>query len=186
MKKKISFIVFLAVVFAVSFCLKIGFSQDKAETQISNAANAVLINREGKQIGTASLTESEKGVKLFVEINKLLPGVHSLHIHEKGVCQIPDFTSSGGHFNPYGTKHGFLNSQGPHAGDLPNMEVNQYGFGRKELVTSRVTLKKGKVNSLFKETGTALVIHQNPDDYITDPAGLGGDRIACGVIKKVD
>jgi len=38
------------------------------------------------------------------------------------------------------------------------------------------------LTSLFKEGGTALVIHANPDDYKTDPAGNAGARIACGVI----
>lgn len=31
--------------------------------------------------------------------------------------------------------------------------------------------------------GTAVVIHADPDDEITDPAGNSGARIACGVIK---
>jgi superoxide dismutase, Cu-Zn family len=28
------------------------------------------------------------------------------------------------------------------------------------------------------------VIHADPDDYKTDPAGNSGARIACGVIEK--
>jgi Cu-Zn family superoxide dismutase len=46
-----------------------------------------------------------------------------------------------------------------------------------------VTLKPGK-NSLFQPGGTSLMIHANPDDYLTDPAGNAGPRIACGTITK--
>jgi len=38
--------------------------------------------------------------------------------------------------------------------------------------------------SLFDEDGAAIVIHEGPDDYVTDPAGAAGPRIACGVITK--
>jgi Cu-Zn family superoxide dismutase len=46
-----------------------------------------------------------------------------------------------------------------------------------------ITLEKGKPNSVYQPDGTALVIHAGKDDYVTDPAGNAGDRIACGVIK---
>jgi Cu-Zn family superoxide dismutase len=38
-------------------------------------------------------------------------------------------------------------------------------------------------NSVFQDAGTAIVVHAQKDDYITDPAGNAGDRTACGVIK---
>jgi len=44
-----------------------------------------------------------------------------------------------------------------------------------------VTLKAG-ANSLFKDGGTALVVHGGADDYKSDPAGNAGPRVACGVI----
>ena len=47
---------------------------------------------------------------------------------------------------------------------------------------SDVTLDRGKPNSLFHDGGTSLVIHAGKDDYVSDPAGNAGDRIACGVI----
>ena len=38
---------------------------------------------------------------------------------------------------------------------------------------------------IFDADGTAVVVHEGPDDYRTDPAGDAGSRIACGVIKRV-
>jgi Cu-Zn family superoxide dismutase len=31
--------------------------------------------------------------------------------------------------------------------------------------------------------GKAIVVHEKPDDYKSQPAGNAGSRIACGVIK---
>lgn len=31
--------------------------------------------------------------------------------------------------------------------------------------------------------GKTIIIHQNPDDYRTQPAGNSGNRLACGVIQ---
>lgn len=53
-----------------------------------------------------------------------------------------------------------------------------------EVVTARITLDKGKGNSVFHRDGTSVVIHAGKDDYKTDPAGNAGDRIACGVITE--
>jgi Cu-Zn family superoxide dismutase len=39
-------------------------------------------------------------------------------------------------------------------------------------------------NSLFQSNGTALVIHEQADDNLTDPAGNAGSRIACGPVQK--
>ncbi len=66
---------------------------------------------------------------------------------------------------------------------MPNIvvgETEQY-----EWVTSLVSLYETADNPLYPASGTAIVIHDNPDDYITDPAGRGGPRIACGVIEKI-
>ena len=31
--------------------------------------------------------------------------------------------------------------------------------------------------------GKAVIIHENPDDYRSQPAGNAGRRLACGVIE---
>jgi Cu-Zn family superoxide dismutase len=109
--------------------------------------------------------------------------VHGIHIHAAGTCAAPGFLSAGGHFNPGGLKHGFLNPEGAHAGDLPNMIVPASGASRYEAADYRITLGSGP-NSLFGPNGTSLVIHAGPDDYSTDPAGNSGARVICGQILK--
>ena len=71
-----------------------------------------------------------------------------------------------------------MNPAGPHAGDMPNIEVPDSGKLRLEVLNQMVHLGDG----LLDQDGSALVIHAGADDYNTDPAGNAGDRIACGVI----
>lgn len=143
-----------------------------------------IINTDGNSIGTATLVQDGSNVKIHVKASQLTAGVHGIHIHENGQCDPPDFKSAGAHFNPINHQHGFNNSKGFHNGDLPNIEVASDGTVDVEFVTGVVTLKKGEANSLLKKKGTSLVIHADADDYVTDPAGNSGARIACGVIKK--
>lgn len=146
-------------------------------------AKATLVNAQGQKVGEAQLAETAHGVKINLKVENLPLGVHALHIHEKGDCHGPDFMSAGGHFNPFGKKHGLKNPEGPHAGDLPNLVVGEDGKETLETIATLVTLKPGK-NSLLQPGGTSLVIHAGPDDYMTDPAGNAGARIACGLIVK--
>lgn len=143
-----------------------------------------IINTKGQVIGTATFTEDDKGVNIHVQAAQLPPGAHGIHIHEKGECTPPDFKTAGEHFNPIKHKHGFNNPEGYHNGDLPNIVVDEQGNVDVILNTKDVTLKKRKDNSLLKKNGTTLIIHASEDDYVTDPSGNSGARIACGVISK--
>jgi superoxide dismutase, Cu-Zn family len=100
-----------------------------------------------------------------------------------GKCDLPDFKSAGGHFNPTGKQHGKDNPLGSHAGDMANFDVSSDGSAHFSIVNTAVTLGSGS-NSLFHEGGTALVIHEKADDYKTDPTGNAGNRLACGVVEK--
>jgi Cu-Zn family superoxide dismutase len=100
-----------------------------------------------------------------------------------GKCDPPDFKTAGPHFNPDNKKHGVKNPDGPHAGDLSNIEVAADGTVRVTSLAPNVTLGEGP-NSLFHDGGTSLVIHAQADDLMTDPSGNSGARIACGVIQK--
>lgn len=141
-----------------------------------------LINNEGVDIGMATLEEGEQGVEIAIEGHHFSPGVHGFHIHEKGICEAPSFESAGGHFNPDNKQHGFDNPDGPHAGDIENLEVNEDGTVEASFINNRVTLEKGKEHSLLSKEGTSLMIHEDPDDYISQPAGDAGERVVCGVI----
>lgn len=145
-------------------------------------ATADLKSADGKDVGTVKLTQTRAGVRLDLALKGLPPGEHALHVHAVGKCE-PPFTSAGPHFNPGQKKHGKVNPEGHHAGDMDNIVVPGNGNLTTRVVNKDITLEKDKPNSVFQEAGTAVVIHANKDDYTTDPAGNAGDRIACGVIK---
>ncbi len=143
-----------------------------------------LMDQEGVAIGTATFVEDEDGVHIAVNAHHLTEGEHGFHIHEKGICESPDFESAGGHFNPERKEHGFDSPNGPHAGDMDNLEVKEDGTVEQIVINDKVTLKKGKPNSLLNDEGTSLMIHSEPDDGVSQPAGNAGERIVCGVISK--
>ncbi|GAA4061793.1 superoxide dismutase family protein [Amphibacillus indicireducens] len=144
-----------------------------------------LINQEGMQVATATLSEQKTGgVKIKLVGDNLPPGVHGFHIHDRGACVPPDFESAGSHYNPTNSKHGFDHPEGPHAGDLENITVTEDGTVSVEVEAPLVTLNPDGQNTLFTDEGTSLVIHADPDDYISQPAGNAGARIACGVIGE--
>lgn len=151
--------------------------------EIENSLITPIISATGKTLGSAELTETDTGVRIRLLLKGLEPGDKGIHFHEVGKCEQPDFTSSGSHVNPTKKQHGFDNPKGYHSGDLPNLKISQEGEVDVEITTPLLTLEKGKSNSLLDEDGSAIVIHEKVDDYVTDPAGNSGARIACGVIK---
>jgi Cu-Zn family superoxide dismutase len=123
------------------------------------------------------------GTEVFVEVVGLPPyqpaaahqqpiGPHGFHIHDGGSCEVgnPDnpFQSAGEHWNPTHQPHG------NHAGDFPVLFSNN-GYARINFFTNRF-----RVSDVI---GKSIIIHQNPDDYRTQPAGNSGKRLACGVIQ---
>lgn len=142
-----------------------------------------LKNADGDVVATATLTKADSGVQVVMDVDGLPTGAHGFHVHEKGVCEPPDFESAGGHYNPTDMKHGKLNPEGPHAGDFDNIEVDENGKAHVEFTTNQISLEKRAENTLYTDEGTALVIHADPDDYKSQPSGDAGERIACGVIS---
>jgi Cu-Zn family superoxide dismutase len=147
------------------------------------SARAELKDAQGQKVGTLTLEETGDGMRVTASVTGLPPGTHGIHFHARGQCQAPKFESAGDHFNPAQREHGLQNPRGPHAGDLPNLEVRPDGTGRLEHVTREIALQPGAA-SVFDADGTAAVVHAKPDDQVSGPSGNSGDRIACGVVTK--
>lgn len=144
--------------------------------------------------GTAEFIEYQVDDFLYVKVivnlsgdpEKLKPGKHAVHIHEKADCS-GGFKCAGGHFDPGPAANTDPDVNHPfHAGDLPNITVDKSGKGHLEAITNRVTLSDGPRSILSAPEGTSLMIHGNPDPYEGGESGSGisgGPRIVCGVIE---
>lgn len=155
-----------------------------ASSARAGAAEGKVVAETGRNIGAVRATQVPEGVLVAVTAHGLPPGLHGMHLHEVGVC-VPPFTSAGGHFNPTGKKHGARNPEGKHLGDLPNVTVAPDGTLRAEVLARGVVLEGGGTG-LLDADGASLVLHADPDDETTDPAGNAGRRIACAVLRKVE
>ena len=150
----------------------------------ADMAAAKMVNTDGKVIGEATFEQAPGGVLLFVKVAGLPPGPHGIHLHSVGGCA-PDFKAAKGHINPHKRAHGLRNPDGPDNGDLPNLYVAADGTGMAEFYTTLVSVADGKrAPALLDADGSAVIIHANPDDHMTQPIGGAGGRIACGVVEK--
>ena len=132
--------------------------------------------------GTVSFTQVGDKVRVVAQISGLKPNAeHGFHVHEKGDCSSGDGMSAGGHYNPTGKPHGDHRSGGErHAGDLPNLRADGYGNASATFDTTGITVGGGSADII----GKGLIVHRDPDDYKSQPAGNAGPRIACAVIQK--
>jgi Cu-Zn family superoxide dismutase len=150
-------------------------------------ASATFVDAAGNTIGWARLTEDGTSrVHVNVHVRGLTPGLHGIHLHAVGACS-PTFLAAGPHYNPLGRQHGLENPLGAHAGDLPNLRVNEAGVGHLDATTEGVTLSAGPT-SLFdmapNAIGSAFIIHADEDDQFDNATnGHSGARVACAVIQ---
>jgi Cu-Zn family superoxide dismutase len=145
-------------------------------------AAATLEARSGSKVG-GTVSFQAVGQKLRVEgrITGLTPGEHGFHVHEAGDCSAADASSAKGHFNPAAKAHGHHGSAERHAGDMPNLVADGYG---NATVSGELTLLSlgSDANGILNRS---VVIHADPDDYKSQPAGNSGKRVACGVIRSL-
>jgi Cu-Zn family superoxide dismutase len=144
-------------------------------------ATATIRDAVGARVGEATFTDSFAGLIIAGAVEGLGIGAHGIHIHEAGKCE-PPFASAGGHYNPEKHKHGFRSAEGHHLGDLPNIDVPPSGRLRFEFLLTDVTLRGP--HGLLDGNGASIVVHASRDDFVTDPAGGSGARLACGVIVQ--
>lgn len=102
-------------------------------------------------------------------INSSNSSFHGMHIHENGDCT-PPFDKTGNHYNPKNQPHP------KHAGDLPPLLGNS-GYAYSVFYTDRFD-----ADDII---GRSLIIHDNPDDFKTQPSGDSGSKIGCGVIFRL-
>jgi Cu-Zn family superoxide dismutase len=153
-----------------------------AATQQKAVAKFVDIN--GRPAGTATFTNTRHGVLVDVKVTGLNEGVHGIHIHTSGNCDVKTrFTAAGPHFSFGPKEHGFMAAKGMHAGDLPNGYAAHDGTLEASFITNAFTLGNGK-KSIFDKDGASIVVHAKADDYRSQPSGNTGDRVACGVIVR--
>lgn len=163
----------------------IAFSAVAAPAQPTRAVETSLRNSRGQMVGSAIATRQGNALRVTLTVRGVAPGIYAAHLHQTGRCDAPGFASAGPHWNPTERQHGRLNPQGPHLGDLPNLEVRANGTGRIDFDVPVPAGSAAGANPLADADGTALVIHAAADDERTDPSGNSGDRIACGVLAPV-
>lgn len=160
-------------------------------TSATTAAIAELLTPSGQAAGKAEFAQTAQGVEITIRVTGLTPGMHGFHVHANGACapgpdaatgQIVAFGAAGGHFDPGNSRnHGQPGQMAheAHAGELPNITVGGDGTGTLRYVNTQITLASGMTSVL----GRTLVVHENADDYVTDPAGNSGGRALCGLIE---
>ena len=173
------FLVVMGVALAITSLSPLHAAASKAR------AIAHLNARDGHLVGTASFIATSHGVLIELDLKGLTPGAHAIHIHTSGSCSAKvAFTSAGPDLSFEPTKlHGFLAPRGPHPGDLPNEFAASDGTLHASVISNAISLGNGK-KSIFDRDGASLIVHAKADDYVSQPAGNSGDRIACGIIER--
>ena len=145
-------------------------------------ATANLEPTRGNSVGgKVAFEQRGPNIRVSGTITGLKPGgENGFHVHEKGDCSSGDGMSAGGHFNPAGKGHGHYGGAERHAGDLPNLRADAYGTASFSFETSGIAIGSGAADIV----GKGLIVHRDPDDYKSQPAGNAGPRIACAVIAR--
>lgn len=123
--------------------------------------------------GVIRFYQMDAGVLVIAQVRNLpmqtdCGGVFGFHIHEGTSCGDDDFAQTMGHYNPKNCKHPY------HAGDLPPLFSN-HGKAWMAVLTDRFSLQE--------IIGKTVVVHEQPDDFMSQPAGNSGRKIACGIIR---
>ena len=140
----------------------------------SDAVARIAGGEEAPQLsGCVQFYQEDGCVRIVANISGLPKvsetGFFGFHIHQGRNCSGSDFSGTGSHFNPAEQAHP------EHAGDLPPL-LRYNGNAYLSVRTDRFSVKD--------IIGRTIVIHSDPDDFHSQPAGNAGRKIACGVIYK--
>jgi Cu-Zn family superoxide dismutase len=151
-----------------------------AAEKIEKAVAFIRPTKGNSVQGKVTFTLERKGMHVVADIEGLTPGKHGFHVHEFGDCNSDDGTSAGEHFNPTNKKHGGPDGSEHHVGDLGNIVADDQGYAHFDSFNKEIKFE-GENNIL----GKSVVVHSNPDDYTSQPAGNSGPRLGCGIIEPV-
>ncbi|GGD02177.1 superoxide dismutase family protein [Aquisalinus flavus] len=153
-----------------------------------------FIGTDGETIGTAAIVDGPNGALFKVDLEGLSQGWHGIHLHQVGDCSdtTEGFKASGGHINPDGNEHGLLNPNGYERADMPNLYAGADGRATASFFNSYVRVTPGEEAAslvgagaiLMDPDGFAIVVHENPDDHMTQPIGGAGARVACAAFSR--
>lgn len=170
---------FFIFILALSCASREEKEQKLSEISPKRAVSDLHSSKNKNLKGNISIEEKGGGLIFKADVKGLKPNAkHGFHIHEKGICEGPDYKSAGAHLNPHKTKHGDPKSSHKHLGDLGNIQTDQTGSSKTVITIENVTLDE--------ISGKSVLIHESMDDLKTDPSGNSGGRIACGLIKPVE
>ncbi|MCU7495441.1 MAG: superoxide dismutase family protein [Ignavibacteria bacterium] len=156
----------------VSFSL---VSTAQTQSEDLTKAIAVLNPTQGSNVkGVVTFTREGDNLNVVADLEGLSSGKHGFHIHQYGDESAPDGKSAGDHFNPTEQRHGSPGDAMHHMGDMGNIEAGQDGKAHLEMTITGLSL-----NSII---GRSVVVHENEDDLMSQPAGNSGARLAVGVI----
>lgn len=152
-----------------------------AETQ-GPSATAQLEPTMGHEVrGTMQFIQIGDKVHIRGQVTGLQPhSEHGFHVHENGDCSSGDGKSAGGHFNPHGTQHGMAMGAEHHTGDLPSLRADADGTAKIDVKISGPRVGSGADDIV----GRGLIVHEDRDDFTSQPAGDAGARLACAVIRR--
>ena len=129
--------------------------------------------------GEAFFREENGVVRLEAKFTGLTPGKHAIHLHENSDCSAADGSSAGGHWNPTMERHGkWGDAEGYHKGDIGNFEANDDGNGSITFETDQWCIGCGDANKDI--LGKSVIVHEGVDDFVSQPTGDAGGRLACG------
>jgi len=145
-------------------------------------AEAQIEPTAGNEVkGSVKFIQKKDRVHIISKLQGLPPGRHGFHLHQHGNCG-DNGMAAGGHYNPTGTPHGSPDNDVSHrhVGDLGNLEANHKGDAHDNRFDNVI-----KLSGPQSVIGLSVIIHANPDDFVTQPTGNAGARIGCGVIKQI-